>query len=117
MVSQDTSNDAWVFPSEKMLTPVGKDDVWRRHIAPNLKAAGLKWVTFQVIRRMHSSLMNELKFDPKTVADQLGHTADVNQNVYTHAPLSRRIEAVKALESVVCFAGNVNGVQRSISIT
>ncbi len=101
MISQNTSADAWVFPSEKLLTPVGKDNVWRRHIAPHLKAVGLEWVTFQVMRRTHSSLMNELKIDPKTVADQLGHTVDVNQNVCTLASLPRRIEAVNALESAV----------------
>ena len=45
--------------------------------------------------------MNELKVDPKTVADQLGHTVDVNQNVYTLATLDRRLEAVNVLESVL----------------
>jgi hypothetical protein len=33
------------------------------------------------------------------VADQLGHTVDVNQNVYTRASVARRKEAVDALES------------------
>jgi len=33
--------------------------------------------------RTHSTLINELKVDPKLVADQLGHSLDVNQNVYT----------------------------------
>jgi integrase len=53
------------------------------------------------MRRSHSSLMNELKIDPKTVADQLGHTVDVNQNVYTLASLARRKEAVNVLEFAV----------------
>jgi integrase len=100
-ISEATSPDAWVFPSEKLSTPLGKDNVWRRHIVPKLRTIGLEWILFQVMRRTHSSLMNELKIDPKTVADQLGHTVDVNQNVYTLASLSRRKEAVNVLEFAV----------------
>jgi hypothetical protein len=51
------------------------------------------------MRRTHSTLMNELKVDPKLVADQLGHTLDVNQNVYTLPNLARRQEAVNLLEA------------------
>jgi len=45
--------------------------------------------------------MNQLKVDPKLVADQLGHTLDVNQNVYTIPDLSYRRAAVNQLESAV----------------
>jgi hypothetical protein len=45
--------------------------------------------------------MNELHDGPKLVADQLRHTVDVNQNVYTRAPIARRKEAVDALESTL----------------
>ena len=41
------------------------------------------WATFQVMRRTHASLMKELSIDPKLVADQQGHSLDVNLNVYT----------------------------------
>ena len=34
-------------------------------------------------------------------ADQLGHTLDVNQNVYTQASVARRKRAVDALESAL----------------
>ena len=44
---------------------------------------GIGWVDFQVMRRTHSSLMNDLKVDPKIVADQLGHTLDVSKNIDT----------------------------------
>jgi hypothetical protein len=56
-------------------------------------------LTFQVMRRTHSSLMNDLKVDPKIVADQLGHTLDVNQNVYTRSAISRSQEAIEKLEA------------------
>jgi integrase len=61
----------------------------------------LDWANFQVMRRTHSSLMNELMVDPKLVADQLGHTVDVNQNVYTKAALHRRQKAVKLLDEAL----------------
>lgn len=100
-VSLDPSPDAWVFPSESGKTPLGRDNVWRRRIGPQLKNAGLGWVDFHVMRRTHSTLMNEIHDDPKLVADQLGHTVDVNQNVYTRASIARRKTAVDALENAL----------------
>jgi integrase len=100
-VSLDASDDAWVFPSETGKTPLGRDNVWRRRIGPKLKDAGLGWVDFHVMRRTHSTLMNEIHDDPKLVADQLGHTVDVNQNVYTRASVARRKSAVDALENAL----------------
>ncbi|PYV39262.1 MAG: hypothetical protein DMG06_23665, partial [Acidobacteria bacterium] len=70
-ISLDTSSSAWMFPSEKLVTPLAKDNCWRRRIAPKLKAVGLGWVTFQVMRRTHSTLLNALKVDPKVLADML----------------------------------------------
>jgi len=49
--------------------------------------------------------MRELGVDPKVVADQLGHTLDVNLNVYTETNLGLRKEAVETLESAL------NGVE------
>ena len=72
--------------------------MWRRHIGPKFKAVGLDWVDFHVMRRTHASIMNELHDDPKLVADQLGHTLDVSQNVYTQVSVARRKEAVDAFE-------------------
>jgi len=71
--SPDGGPDGWLFPSEKLSTPVRKDGVWRRKVRPKLIEAGLDWVNFQVLRRTHSSIMREEKVDPKVVADQLGH--------------------------------------------
>jgi len=97
--SPDTGSDRWLFPSEKPEKPLWKDGIWRRHILPKLKDNGLEWVNFQVLRRTHSSLMRDKNVDPKVVADQLGHTLDVNLNVYTQTSLERKIEAVETLES------------------
>jgi len=100
-MSRLTSDDAWVFPSETGKTPLSRDNLWRRQIGPKLEAAGLGWVDFHVMRRTHATLMNEIHDDPKMVADQMGHTVDVNQNVYTRASVGRRKVAVDALESAL----------------
>jgi integrase len=96
-VAVTTADSAWVFPSERM-TPLAKENVWRRSIGPKLGKAGLPWVNFQVMRRTHATLMNALGVDGKLVADQLGHSLDVNQNVYTQSAVSRRQVAVNQLE-------------------
>jgi integrase len=100
-VSLDTSADAWVFPFEKLTTPLAKDNCWRRHFLPKLEPIGLAWANFQVIRRTHSSLLKELDVDPQVRAEQMGHTVNVNENVYTITSLKRRHEAVNALEKAV----------------
>ena len=96
----DTKPDAWVFPSERM-TPLSRDNCWRRHFLPRLKTVGLEWVNFQVMRRTHSCLLNELDVDPQVRAGQMGHSVDVNQNEYTQASLERKRKAVNALEDAV----------------
>lgn len=87
----------WVFPSEN-LTPLSKDNCWRRNMHPKLKKVGLGWANFLVMRRTHATLMKELKADPKLVADQLGHSLDVSQNVYTQSPVEGRLDMVNQLE-------------------
>ena len=95
------ADDAWLFPSERLTTPLSRDNVWRRHILPHLREVGLGWVNFHVLRRTHASLQHELGCDAKTAADQLGHSVDVNQNVYTATSVVRRKEAVDVLEATV----------------
>jgi len=98
-LSVNPAPEAWVFPSENGITPVSKDNCWRRHFAPQLKAVGLGWVNFHVMRKTHSCLLKELDIDPQVRAEQMGHTVDVNENVYTRTSLARRREAVNQLET------------------
>jgi hypothetical protein len=53
------------------------------------------------MRRTHSTLMKQLKADPKLVAAQLGHTLEVNQNVYTQSSVETRLVIVNQLESML----------------
>ncbi len=100
-------DDGWVFPSDKLTTPLLKDNCWRRYFLPRLRTVGLEWANFQVMRRTHSCLLDELGIDPQVRADQMGHTVDLNQNKYTRSSLKRRRAAVNALEQAV-------GVQEQI---
>ena len=102
-VSLDMGPDGWLFPSEKVTTPLAKDNLWQRHIGPKLKGIGLGWINFQVMRRTHSSLMRDLDVDPKIVADQQGHTLDVHLNVYAQTSMGSRSNAVMQLESALVF--------------
>ena len=100
MMAVETRDDAWVFPSERM-TPLSKDNWWNRVMKPALEKVGLEWATFQVMRRTHATLMKTMGVDGKLVADQLGHTLDVNQNVYTQSPVESRLVIVNQLESLL----------------
>ncbi len=91
--------DGWVFPSATTDTPLGRDNAWKRLIAPRLKTIGLEWATFQIMRRTHASLSRQAGIDPKLVADQLGHGLGVSLAVYTVATLDKRQEAVEVLEA------------------
>lgn len=100
-LSSSKGPDDWVFPANNGKTPLSRDNFLRRYMAPALAAVGLGWVDFQVMRRTHATLMNEIHDDPKLVADQLGHTLDVNQNVYTRVSLMTRKHAVDELEAAI----------------
>jgi integrase len=100
LLAATTDKEAWVFPSERM-TPLSKDNCWRRFMLPILVKAGLGWVNFLVMRRTHSTLMKELKVDPKLVADQLGHGVDVDLNTYTLTSVELRQTALNQLESAI----------------
>ena len=100
----DKRPEAWLFPSERITTPLGKDNCWRRHFVARLQPVGLEWANFQVMRRTWASLTDELDVDPQVRADQMGHAVDVNQNTYTRASLDRRRDAVNALEKAVGFS-------------
>lgn len=97
MMAAETREDAFVFPSER-LTPLRPDNCWKPYFRPHLGKVGLGWMNFLVMRRTHATLMKVLGIDGKLVADQLGHTLDVNQNIYTQALVEIRQAAVNQLE-------------------
>ena len=106
-IAVNSSPSAWVFPSEIMRTPIRKDNCWRRHMEPKLRSVGLEWANFQGMRRTHCDLVQGNRIDPKVDADQLGHSVDVNLNVYAQSPLHLRKEAANTLESAIEGSGKV----------
>jgi integrase len=87
----------WVFPSERIVTPLLPDNVLRRCIHPRLEPLGLDWINFAVLRRSHSTLHEDRGTDPKIIADQQGHGLGVHLSDYVDSSLARKGEASSAL--------------------
>jgi integrase len=100
-LAQDPSPDGFVFPSEKIVTPVSLDNLWRRHMQPKLVDIGLGWATFQVLRKTNASLSKKAGVDPKVASDQRGHGLGVSMEVYTSSDMEQKRAALKKLEAAV----------------
>jgi integrase len=92
--------DSFLFPTERN-TPLSRDNVWNRQMAPKLEKIGLKWATFQVLRRTNAQLARKADIDDKVAADQRGHGLGISLEVYSPSDLEQKMEAVKRLESEV----------------
>jgi integrase len=101
LLREGVSPDAWLFPSESGVTPLGRDNVWRRKIQPAFEKLGLDWANFQVMRRTFATLSKKAGVDAKIRADHMGNTVDVNENEYTLTSLEQRREAVLKLERLI----------------
>jgi integrase len=97
-ISLQCGEDDWVFPSER-LTPISRDNLWRRTIQPRLEKIGLGWASFQIMRRTFSSLTREVGADRKVIADQMGHGIGVNLDEYTITNLDQLTAATAKLEA------------------
>jgi len=97
----DPRPDGFVFPSEKVTTPLSPDNLWRRYMLPKLEKVGLGWATFQVLRRTNASLGDKHGVDRKVAADQRGHGIGVSLDVYTSSDLDQKRAAVRKLEAAV----------------
>jgi len=95
----DRGPEGWIFPSERIVTPLLPDNVLRRCIHPRLEAQGLDWINFAVLRRSHSTLHQERGTDPKIIADQQGHGLGVHLAKYVDSSVARKRDAVSALWS------------------
>jgi len=97
----DPSPEGFVFPSERIVTPLTYDNLWRRFMKPKLEKVGLGWATFQILRKTNASLSKKAGVDPKVASDQRGHGIGVSLEVYTSSDLEQKRAAVKALEAAV----------------
>lgn len=100
-LAQDPNPDGFVFPSEKLTTPLAAENLWRRNMKPKLEKIGLDWATFQVLRKTNASLSKKAGVDPKVASDQRGHGVGVSLEVYTSSDMEQKRDAVKKLEAAV----------------
>jgi hypothetical protein len=68
---------------------------------PQLRAIGMEWANFRVMRRTFATLSKQVGVDPHTRSAQMGNTVDVNENVYAVTQLQDKLAAVCKLETVV----------------
>lgn len=101
MLALDPSDEGFVFPSEKVTTPLSLDNLWRRSMQPRLEKMGLAWAAFQVLRKTNASLSKKAGVDPKVASDQRGHGIGVSLEVYTTSDLEQKREAINKLEAAV----------------
>ena len=88
-----------VFASETGKTPLWRDNLWNRNVAPLWEKVGLGWATFQVMRRTFATMAREAGADPKVTADMMGHGIGVNLDEYTRSRLPQLTEVVNRVES------------------
>jgi hypothetical protein len=100
-LAQDPSPDGFVFPSERITTPVSLNTLWRRHMLPELENVGLGWATFQVLRKTNASLSKKAGVDPKVASDQRGHGLGFSMEVYTTSDMEQKRAALQKLEAAV----------------
>ena len=100
-LAEDPSLEAFVFPSEKLSTPLSLDNLWRRYMYPALEKVGLEWATFQVLRKTNATLSKKAGVDPKVASDQRGHGIGVSLEVYTSSDLGQKRAALRQLEAAV----------------
>jgi integrase len=92
--------ECFVFPSE-CGTPLGKNNVWNRYMAPKLRAVGMEWVNFQVMRRTFTTISKANGGDAKAIADQAGHDIGVSLREYVQTPIEVKLELVNKLEKIL----------------
>jgi len=100
-LAEDPSAEGFVFPSERITTPLSLDNLWRRSMQPKLEKLGLGWASFQVLRKTNASLSKKAGVDPKVSSDQRGHGIGVSLEVYTSSDLEQKRAALKKLEAAV----------------
>ena len=93
--------DGFVFPSERIVTPLSLDNLWRRFMQPKLEKVGLGWASFQMLRKTNASLSKKAGVDPKVASDQRGHGLGVSMEVYTSSDFEQKRAAVNKLEAAV----------------
>src|SRR5439155_20117607 len=70
--SPDTGGEGWLFPSEKLTTPIGSENMLNRYIRPRLKTVGLEWIELRAMRGRCTPFLNKKGVNPNVTAVQKG---------------------------------------------
>lgn len=85
--------DELLFPTE-IGTPMDYNRWRKRHLAPMAKAAGLKRVTHQILRRTVGTLVQELKCTPKDIQSLLRHKDIATTLGIYQQPMAKTVRAM-----------------------
>lgn len=94
----DRRPEAWLFPSETGATSISAKNLYQRRLKPVFEAAGLRRFNYQAMRATFNTQLAELEPDAKVRADILGHTVDVNEQVYRRSTAEQRKNAIRLFD-------------------
>ena len=100
----DETPEAWIFPSDALTTAIDPSNALKNYIKPRLKAIHMDWLTFQILRRSHTTHSKEAGADQTIMAFQQGHSVDVHNNEYLQPGIEMLIRESSKLYEVFARA-------------
>ena len=97
----DDSVDAWLFPSSAVRTPLDPSNAQKYYMKERLKKIGMGWLSFQIMRRSHTTHADEAGADKTIMARQQGHSVDVHVNEYFQPSLEMSMRETRKLYDVI----------------
>src|SRR2546422_7571100 len=79
--SGSSDPDAWVFPSAKFTTPLGRDNAWRGILAPRLKTIQLEWATLDRKSTRLNSSHGYISYAVFCLKKKKNHNVNVKSNL------------------------------------
>lgn len=77
---------------------------WLRYQMVSIcKSSGVKFIRIHDIRHSHVSMLIDLGFSPHLIAERIGDTVDMVNNVYGHLYPNRHIEVAEKLQEIVSY--------------
>jgi len=67
------------------------------------KISGVKFIRIHDIRHSHVSMLIDLGFSPHLIAERIGDTVDMVNNVYGYLYPNRHIEVAEKLQEIVSY--------------
>jgi integrase len=100
-LAKGPSPEGFVIPAGRSSRLCRRTVFGGERCSPKLEKVGLRWGTFQILRKTNASLSKKYGIDPKVASDQRGHGLGVSMEVYTSSDLEQKRAAVNKLEASV----------------